>query len=104
VTQVRLLVPWHQVVLDSVGEDWIRRTSSIFGTSTDGHVVQIVSTVRSGRKTRQWRLELGQNRYTIAPYIYRLTVRLPAPTPICTLHQLLMRMLGSGGGEGPASA
>ena len=50
--QVRFLVPWHQVVLDSVGENRIRRTSSIFGTSTDGHVEWILRNVKvkAGRR------------------------------------------------------
>ena len=45
--QIRLLVPWHQVVLDGVSENRIRRTSSIFGTSTDSHVEWILKNVRS---------------------------------------------------------
>jgi hypothetical protein len=38
ITQVRLLVPWHQVMLNSVGEDWICCTRGVFGTRTDSHV------------------------------------------------------------------
>lgn len=49
-TQVRLFVPWHRVVLNSMGEYWVCRTGCLFGTSADGHVDCRVSRMRSSEK------------------------------------------------------
>ena len=103
ITQVRLLVPWHQVMLNSVGEHWIRRTSGIFRTRTDSHVDYLVSNVMLSQKARRRGLELGQGWYTIVT-LYHSPARCFAPISICTLHRLLKRALGVGGGEGPVSA
>jgi hypothetical protein len=50
IAQIRLLVPWHLVMLNSMGEHWVCCAGRLFGTSADSHVDCWVSRMRSSKK------------------------------------------------------
>lgn len=79
ITQIRLLVPRHVVVLNGMREDWICCASSVLGSYSGGHVVQrLVCSAAESDKFRSMAV------VAIPLTLYEVPCRLFDPTAICS--------------------